>query len=398
MKVFVPHRVTSRPSAYKPADQKCVQKTKREYVSVVLLHAEMTRFLEARADRVKRAKSDIDLLDKASAEYKEAKALISEFNELELPSYVFEASKYLNQTHELKNTFHNELVKIRKNREEVKALVTKYTSDSSRLVRSFLLNCCSPIADKYKEIDDMHVIEPTICESCGGELVVVRSQHVCVECGETASENLLADSAGTTNVSFEQRERVSVERKDTYRKINHFREFLRQLQGKSSATIPPKVMEVVETEFKKSHTKPEDITPDVVRSKLHKFRLSKYYEFSVCITLKLNPKFVPLNIKPEDEELMCYMFLQTLEPYESIKQKVRKNRKSYMSYPFVAYKLCQLNSFESYLPFFRLLKSNVLLGEQDRWWELVCKDLGWKFVRTVGNVAGNKDYGESDCL
>lgn len=52
----------------------------------------------------------------------------------------------------------------------------------------------------------------------------------------------------------------------------------------------------------------------------------------------------------------------------------------------MTYKLCELLGWDEYLPAFALLKSDDLLILQDNYFKLICKELNWQFVPTVGRI------------
>lgn len=191
----------------------------------------------------------------------------------------------------------------------------------------------------------------------------------------------------------------------TYKRINHFREYLRQQQGKSRVTISPIILDIVRAELKKHHYKPEQCTPQIVRyllknlntianrSQAHserkqpgEFCWSLIYEHTPTITVLINPTFRLIDIPPERERLLCHLFEKTEAPFEKFKKLVKKARKNFMSYPYTTYKLCELLGWDEYLPAFSLLKSDDLLILQDSYFKLVCKELNWQFVPTVGRA------------
>lgn len=59
-----------------------------------------------------------------------------------------------------------------------------------------------------------------------------------------------------SNASYEQIRHLCPQRQFTYRRINHFREYLRQIQGKSRANIPASLIEDLKREFIKAKIPP----------------------------------------------------------------------------------------------------------------------------------------------
>lgn len=175
-------------------------------------------------------------------------------------------------------------------------------------------------------------------------------------------------------------------KKFAYKRLGHFLECLKQVQGKSTERLP-EISEGVKQEFIKSGLPFDKITPERVRKKLKLLGLTNKYDQSTSICCELNPSFVPIVI-PADRELVLKRKFQKLEPvFDEIKGLVRRTRKNFMSYHFVAYKLCELLGYTEYLSSFTPLKAQNLRIEQDSFWKLCCAKLGWEFLRSTGNLA-----------
>jgi hypothetical protein len=214
---------------------------------------------------------------------------------------------------------------------------------------------------------------------CGGTVTEVsNSLCVCESCGVVAQEGFSVRDP-SNNLNWEQL-RDAPGRQYTYRRLNHFREFLRQIQGKSRATIPPELYDDLLEEFRICRIPIPKINPARVKVKLKKIGKSRFYEHKEAIASKLNPAYSPIQIDPTHEEKLCLMFVQLESPFESIKHLVKKDRKNMMSYPFAYFKLNELNGWDEYNENCSLLKSVQLINTQDRYWELVMQKLGWQVV------------------
>lgn len=240
------------------------------------------------------------------------------------------------------------------------------------------------------------VEEEQLCDTCQCPLFDDNSGKSCPECGVVYGGFDTQPDGGT----FESSRAMTSSRQFTYKQINHFRELLRQLQGKLQVNIPDIIIDTLRQEFRKCYQQPSSITEQQVRLKLKKLKLSKYYDHVPAITSKLNPTYKNLDIPGEHEELLCYLFMRTEEPYNNVKQLVLPERKrcNFMSYPFIIYKLSQLCGFDYILPHISLLKSTNLLIFQDRWWSQVCRQNNWPFMVTVGNTAMSTKAAEGLCL
>jgi hypothetical protein len=67
-------------------------------------------------------------------------------------------------------------------------------------------------------------------------------------------------------------------------------------------------------------------------------------------------------------------------PFEKYKPK---NRKNFISYSFVLYKVFELLDLDEYLKFFPMLKSRSNLVKADELWQKVCEECGYEFISTV---------------
>ena len=227
--------------------------------------------------------------------------------------------------------------------------------------------------------DSTTATNPYICSSCGGTVVEVSNSHcVCEACGVVASTGFsLRDP--TANLNWEDLKQAP-SRQYSYRRLNHFREYIRQIQGKSRAILPPKLFEELKEEFRKVRRPLNEVTPTRVKAKLRKINQSRYYEHQESIAAILNPTYKPVDIDAAHEEKLCLMFVQLEEPFERVKHKVIKSRKNFLSYPFTFFKLNELNGWDDYNRNCLLLKSVQLINRQDKWWKLLMDELGWEVV------------------
>lgn len=220
---------------------------------------------------------------------------------------------------------------------------------------------------------------PYECGHCGGEVMEVSNSHrVCQACGAVANTGFSIRNQ-TNNLNWEDMKNTPT-RQYTYRRLNHFREYMRQIQGLSRATIPARIYDDLREEFRKSRIDIKRVTPDRVRAKLSKIKQSKYYEHCESIAAKLSGVYKPITIDPVHEEKLCLMFVQLEEPFERIKHLVKKDRKNFLSYPFAFYKLNELSNWDEYNRSCSLLKSITLINKQDAFWKLVMDELGWEVV------------------
>lgn len=246
------------------------------------------------------------------------------------------------------------------------------------LQRNQLLNDYLQIEDPsmarntVEEYDDLW----TNCELCGNEMTMCLNEAnlTCSKCGH--QEFILVDS---DKPSYKDPPREVCYY--AYKKINHFNEWLAQFQAKESTEIPNDIYDSILVQLKKERiTNMSTLKPTKLREILRKMKCSKYYEHIPHIINRLNGQNAPFMSR-EDEEKLRHMFRE-IQP--SFKKHCPKGRRNFLSYGYVLYKFCELLEMDEYLVCFPLLKNRDKLYMQDKTWELICKDQGWQYIRTVG--------------
>lgn len=211
----------------------------------------------------------------------------------------------------------------------------------------------------YSNIIHCHNTSDMVCDGCG---VIVST----IICEELTYKEEQETSEKVINYS--------------YKRENHFNEWLSQFQAQEMTNIPDEVLEQLRSELKKIKVKKlEEITHAKIRGLLKKLRLNKYYEHVPYITNILNG-IKPPNMPQELEEYLRIMFKDIQRPFD---ENCPSERKNFLSYSYVLYKFCELLGEDEYLKYFPLLKSKEKLYQQDVIWKKVCHDLKWEFIPTV---------------
>lgn len=253
----------------------------------------------------------------------------------------------------------------------------KAKEDTPVLHRNQLLNeyLQSEDPSMVRSTTDMYEDPWTICSKCNSEMIMCLNEAnlTCSKCGY--QEFILVDS---DKPSYKDPPReVSYY---AYKKINHFNEWLAQFQAKESTEIPQEIYDEILVQLKKERiTNMGSLKPTKLREILRKMKCSKYYEHIPHIINRLNGQNAPFMSR-EDEEKLRHMFRE-IQP--SFKKHCPKGRRNFLSYGYVLYKFCELLEMDEYLACFPLLKNRDKLYLQDKTWELICKDMGWQYVRTT---------------
>ena len=203
-----------------------------------------------------------------------------------------------------------------------------------------------------------HISSESVCGTCGGVVYMLSEELTYKEEQETSEK--------VVNYS--------------YKRENHFNEWISQFQAQESTTIPPEVIHQLRAEFKKMKIKAvTEITHAKVRALLKKLRLNKYYEHVPYIANSLNG-VQPPKMPQALEERLRIMFKEIQDPFD---KHCPEERKNFLSYSYVLYKFCELLGEDAFLQCFPLLKSKEKLYQQDLIWKLICKELKWEFIPTI---------------
>ena len=181
-------------------------------------------------------------------------------------------------------------------------------------------------------------------------------------------------------LSYKEEQNIEKVVNYSYKRDNHFNEWILQFQAQETTNIPNEVIEQLRSEFRKQKIKNiKDITHAKVKSLLKKLNLSKYYEHVPYISNILNG-MQPPKMSQALEDRLRMMFKEIQEPFDKHCPKTRKN---FLSYAYTLYKFCELLGEDEFLPCFPLLKAKDKLYQQDLIWKNICHDLSWEYISTI---------------
>ena len=254
--------------------------------------------------------------------------------------------------------------------------IIKEDDDDKIIEKSDLVDQYLSITNKYyiKKMDN-NCDNIEICHRCNIPLICLQHDAImiCNNCGY--QELLLVE---------QNRPILKQNTKDTshfsYKRINHFREWCNQVQGKESTDIPNDIFEKILNEIKKEKIMDtKRITYSKMREILKRLRINKYYEHINYIINRINGIPTP-QFSAELEEKLCSMFKDIQGPFL---KHCPKDRKNFLSYSYVLYKFFQILGLNEYLKFFPLLKSREKLYVQDQIWKKICEDLNYKIIPSL---------------
>lgn len=238
------------------------------------------------------------------------------------------------------------------------------------------------LLDKYMaSVDQNHVKQgagpcDAQCSFCGSRelsLLTNDAMTVCKTCHSTEPVIMDHDKPSYKDPKKE----VSY---FSYKRINHLREWIAQVQGKETTDIPEEIYDKIMFEIGKQRiTNIADLTDTKIRAILKGLKLTKYYEHAAHIRNRLNG-LPAMHIPPELESKLEMMFKMIQSPFMRHCPAVRKN---FLSYSYVLHKSLQLLEKDEYLPNFKLLRSREKLWAQDVIWKKICQDLNWQFIPSL---------------
>ena len=282
----------------------------------------------------------------------------------EMAEYIMKCMPYMNQhtdeTEEISNTDNIFNVKetVGLKRKDIYTdylIVVEKQNIPRKIVKT--MDRCETCPDS--NLLHFHDTSDLVCDSCGAIIACLISEELTYKEEQETSEKVVNYS---------------------YKRENHFNEWLSQFQAQELTNIPDEVIEQLRSELKKIKIKKlEDITHAKIRGLLKKLKLNKYYEHVPYITNILNG-IKPPKMSQELEECLRMMFKDIQKPFDTHCPVERKN---FLSYSYVLYKFCELLSEDEYLQYFPLLKSKEKLYQQDVIWKMICQDLKWEFIPTV---------------
>lgn len=169
-------------------------------------------------------------------------------------------------------------------------------------------------------------------------------------------------------------------RSATYKRLNHFRETIRQARGHTISRINKESCEEIQKLMRIHNIKNEELTPNICR-KLQSFlkQQNKSYEVCVSICKLLNPNFKVVELTETQILLLQLKFIQLESVFDEACKNVCPQRKNFPSYPQIYYRLSQDICLpeEVILESINFLKSSKLLHNADILHFEMCRLLGW---------------------
>lgn len=224
------------------------------------------------------------------------------------------------------------------------------------LTKSFL-----EVVKKYNDILQLEIPEintpqkTSVMCSCGNSKdfeIIDKRVYYCLKCGVQIKENV------GTKSTYKDTERVNIGGKYKYTRMIHFRNCLRQYQGKQKTRIPPACIEAVREQLRINGVKIKSkrTNPQHIRTALQETKWSDHYENFVLIWSMITEKNCPDVSHLEDQLNQDFQLIE--RTYNEIMGDSNDERSSFMSYPYVLYQLLKRYDWNADMNFFNMLKSD----------------------------------------
>lgn len=223
----------------------------------------------------------------------------------------------------------------------------------------------------------VEILHEDTCPTCKMVMknMITKSELVCTSCGFSKAH--IDTISGSLNFVDSDMEFSNF----SYKRINHFSEWLQNIQGKSKVTVEDHILKkiILHLRVNKGIEDKGQINFTNVRASLKDLKLSKYYDHTTKICELITGKEC-IKLTKKGEEKIRLMFIAIQQPFEKYKPESRKN---FLSYSYCLYKFFELIGCNELLENFTLIKGVDKLKKQDEIFEKICKELKWEFIKSI---------------
>ena len=252
--------------------------------------------------------------------------------------------------------FHSRAKNIQPNQRKLE-LVNEYLIEVEKAAPSIIFNSSSDT-----------------CEICNVSMILSLNGSV-IKCPVCNNAHPYLDATSASVAYNDDVEFASF----TYKKSNHFQEWLNKFQYKESTQVPDDVIAKVMDYFFTRSIELRRIDQAMIRQALKHYLLRKHYDHTAQIHCRITG-IPPVRMTPEQENKCKLMFQAIQEPFLKWRPKIAPERVNFLSYSYCLFKFCQLLGYTEFLSCFTLLKGKDKLNKQDALFEAICKELDWEFI------------------
>lgn len=225
----------------------------------------------------------------------------------------------------------------------------------------------------------VYVVQNDMCDQCNVPMIVLASEALlgCPKCSRTR----LYIQATSSRIAYGEEVEFA---NFSYKRQNHFQEWLSCFQAKESSEVPKPILQQVMEELfnKRKVRKADQITQKLIREVLKDLHLRRYYDNAPQITARITGRLPP-RMSPFQCEQVKLMFSAIQGPFNIHCPPERTN---FLSYGYCLYKFCELLGYDEFLGCFTLLKGKDKLAAMDRIWKKICDELDWQFISSTTHL------------
>lgn len=266
--------------------------------------------------------------------------------------------------------------------EEVVASLSQTSSNFSMIPKNVMVAALKDVGnwtdqdlldDYMAEIEGVsagvHVLNADTCATCKTPMVLSTdgSMIMCHTCGHGYA---YVDATSSAMAYGDEVEFSTF----TYRKYNHFVEFLAKFTYQESGVVPPVIMENVMKGLEEDGVRPDEVDHQKVYAVLKRLSYRKYYDYLSQITTRITNK-PPPKLSPEETWTLKLLFRAIQAPFE---RHCPQDRTNFLSCQFVADCLLRLINREDLIPYLRPLKGADKRAKQRATMEKILAELGLK--------------------
>lgn len=214
------------------------------------------------------------------------------------------------------------------------------------------------------------------CPACWtDELKIVNRESVvvCTRCGYIIRDSIIDQVP--RSVSSRPRASTRSYAEDIVKRRNHFKYWLRRIQGKESHPLTPENMTEIKAYIEQQYDPSFHWDYNSMKACLRRMNHPEWYDHTYFI-LKMvcNKPFVDLT--SYHEAILMEMFFVIQKPFA----KHRTDRINMLNYAYILRKFTEIQGWVGLSEQIPYLKSHVKLFALDKIWRKICKDVGYQFI------------------
>lgn len=254
---------------------------------------------------------------------------------------------------------------------------------TSEILDAYTLATSGTVSHMLSREKAQYTSNDFVCENCGSDNTVTDKRSASITCVDCSVSR---DWQDPNIPQFSKETKAS--RTYRYKPEWYFMEHLNRFQAKETVKLEDGLIESIYDELLKNNIYSKNkITSTFLRKILKNLNKTNYYDNLNTIRKMITGEKAP-HFSQEVERKLCAMFAMIKEPYEKWKNII-KDRNNFLYYPYVTRNLVILLSksghpeIGKYKNYFRPLKNEEKMKEQEKVWEKICDDCGWPFYESM---------------